>query len=218
MAVKPAIPVCLELPRFSPESLSPDNPSVLGKPEKLHLLPGESQAKKTGFACLPLLPIHDLGAEELCYTSGTTSPPFLFKAFYFDAERWGGKKMRERTHDSYWSLLPPSFVVIAYLAEPELSQRLWWIEANALIGHRCEDTSSMGPLRHIIPSDGNSYSKSIMFLTTSSGTTEHLYVKIMNSNISFTCYTKVNSKWVVSLLRSWFKFFGTVTKSGIAGS
>lgn len=27
-----------------------------------------------------------------------------------------------RTHDSYWSLLPSSFVVIAYLAETDLSQ------------------------------------------------------------------------------------------------
>lgn len=161
MVVQPTIPVCLELPVFSPENLSPDSPSVLGKPEELHLLPGESQAKRTGFACLPLLPIHDLGAVEVCYTSGTTSltPTIPFHSLYFGAERWGCKNT--------WLLLVTAAIFFCYLC---LSTKKWlvtmtlwpwWIEASPLIGHRGEDTRSMGPIQHIILSDGNAYSRSV---------------------------------------------------------
>lgn len=119
MVVQPTILVCLELPVFSPENLSPDSPSVLGKPEKLHLLRGESQAKRQDLlVCLSCLFMTLEQWKHITPLGPLPSPPpFLFTAFTL--------MLRDedvRTHDSYWSLLPSSFVIFAYLQKSDLSQ------------------------------------------------------------------------------------------------
>lgn len=63
------------------------NPSVLGKPGELHLLPGESQAKRTGFAFLPLLNIHYLGAEEFMLSLRDHFSPIPLQSLLFGVKR-----------------------------------------------------------------------------------------------------------------------------------